>query len=122
MFDFWAGEAKQRINPSLLSSTKTMQGVNYKHSLFLKYKLPFLPSYEDFGDNTQLESFYYRLLGALESAEKALENNIDLMLGNCKVDLILLCKKIISWLVKVCDGNVQINGHHVQAPSRFVWG
>ena len=28
MFDFWAGEAKQNIVPSLLLSTKTIQGVN----------------------------------------------------------------------------------------------
>ena len=96
MFDFWAGEAKQKIVPSLLSTTKTIQGVNYKHAPSLKYKLPFLPSYEDFGDDTKPESIYYRLLTALESAEKALENNIDLMLGNCKVDLVLLCKKMLS--------------------------
>ena len=96
MFDFWAGEAKQKIVPSLLSTTKTIQGVNYKHSPSLKYKLPFLPSYEDFGDDTKPESIYYRLLAALESAEMALENNIDLMLGNCKVDLILLWKKMLS--------------------------
>ena len=83
-----------------MSTTKTIQGVNYKHSPSLKYKLPFLPSYEDFGDNTKPESIYYRLLGALESAEKALENNIDLMLATCKVDSILLCKKMLSWSVK----------------------
>lgn len=100
MFDFWAGEAKQKMVPSLLSSTKTIQGVNYKHSPSLKYKLPFLPSYEDFGDDTKPESIYYRLLGALESAETALENNINLMLGNCKVDLVLLCKKMLSQSVK----------------------
>ena len=89
-----------KIVPSILSTTKTIQGVNYKHSPLLKYKLPFLPSYEDFGDDTKPESIYYLLLGALESAEKALENNIDLMLRNCKVDLILLCKKMLYWLVK----------------------
>ena len=100
MFDFWAGKAKQKIVPSLLSSTKIIQGVNYKHSPSLKYKLPFLPFYEDFGDNTKPESIYYRLLGALETTEKALESNIDLMLGNCKVDLILLCKKMLSRSVK----------------------
>ena len=92
LFDFWAGEAKQKIVPRLLSTTKTIQGVNYKHSPSLKFMLPFLPSYEDFGDDTKPESIYYRLLAALESAEKALENNINLMLGNCKVDLVLLCK------------------------------
>ena len=84
----------------MLSTTKTIQGVNYKHSQSLKYKLPFLPSYEDFGDDTKPESIYYRLLAALESAEEALENSIDLMLGNCKVDLILLCKKMLSQSVK----------------------
>ena len=62
----------------------------------LKYKLPFLPSYEDFGDDTKPESIYYRLLGALESAEKALENNINLMLGACKLDLVLLCKQMLD--------------------------
>ena len=100
LFDFWAGEAKQKIVPSLLSTTKTIQGVNYKHSPSLKFKLPFLPSYEDFGDDTKPESIYYRLLAALESAEKALENNINLMLGNCKVDLVLLCKRMLSRSVK----------------------
>ena len=100
MFDFWADEAKQKIVPSLLSSTKTIQGVNYKHFPSLKFKLPFLPSYEDFGDNTKPESIYYRLLAAIESAEKALENNIDLMLVNCKPDLIQLCKQMLSRLVK----------------------
>ena len=59
MFDFWAGEAKQKIIPSLLSSTKTIQGVNYKHSPLLKFKLPFLPLYKDFGDDTKPESIYY---------------------------------------------------------------
>ena len=41
IFDFWAGEAKQKIVLSLLSSTKVIQGVNYKHSPSLKFKLPF---------------------------------------------------------------------------------
>ena len=100
LFDFWAGEAKQKIVPSLLSTTKTIQGVNYKHSPSLKYKLPFLPSYEDFGDDTKPESIYFRLLAALESAEKALENNIDLMLASCKPDLILLCKRMLTRSVK----------------------
>ena len=100
LFDYWAGEAKQKIVPSLLASTKTIQGVNYKHSPSLKFKLPFLPSYEDFGDDTNPDSIYYRLLGALESAEKALENNINLMLGHCKTDLVLLCKKMLSRSVK----------------------
>ena len=63
-------------------------------------KLPFLPSYEDFGDDTKPESIYYQLLTLLESVEKALENNINLMLGNCKPDLVLLCKGMLSWLVK----------------------
>ena len=98
--DFWAGEAKQKIVPSLLATTKTIQGVNYKHSPSLKYKLPFLPSYKDFGDDTKLNSIYYWLLAALEAAEKALENNIDLMLGNCEVDLVLLCKWMLSLSVK----------------------
>ena len=100
LFDFWAGEAKQKIIPSLLSTTKTIQGINYKHSPSLKFKLPFVPSYEDFGDDTKPESIYYRLLNALESAEKALENNIDLMLRNCKPDLVILCKKMLSRSVK----------------------
>ena len=100
IFDFWAGEAKQKIIPSLLSTTKSIQGVNYKHTPSLKYKLPFLPSYEDFGDDTKPESVYYRLLVALESAEKALSNNIDLMLGNCKMDLVLLCKRMLTRSVK----------------------
>ena len=100
LFDYWAGEAKQKIMPSLLASTKTIQGVNYKHSPSLKFKLPFLPSYEDFGDDTNPDSIYYRLLGALESAEKALENNINLMLGHCKTDLVLLCKRMLSRSVK----------------------
>ena len=86
--------------PSLLTTTKTIQGVNYKHSPSLKYKLPFLPSYEDFGDDTKPASIYYRLLAALESAEKALENNIVLMLSGCKPDLISLCKQMLSCLVK----------------------
>ena len=94
----WRGKTK--IVPSLLASTKTIQGVNYKHSPSLKFKLPFLPSYEDFGDDTKPDSIYYRLLGALKSAEKALENNIDLMLGACKTDLVLLCKHMLSWSVK----------------------
>ena len=100
LFDYWAGEAKQKIIPSLLASTKTIQGVNYKHSPSLKFKLPFLPSYEDFGDDTKPDSIYYRLLAALESAEKALENNINLMLGQCKADLVLLCKKMLTRSVK----------------------
>ena len=100
MFDFWAGEAKQKIIPSLLSSTKTIQGVNYKHSSLLKFKLPFLPLYEDFGDNTKPESIYYWLLAALELVEKALGNNINLMLANCKMDLILLCKGMLACSVK----------------------
>ena len=100
LFDYWAGEAKQKIVPSLLASTKTIQGVTYKHSPSLKFKLPFLPSYEDFGDDTKPDSIYYRLLNALESAEKALENNINLMLGNCKSDLVLLCKRMLARSVK----------------------
>ena len=47
LFNFWAGEAKQKIVLSLLSTTtttKTIQGVNYKYSPSLKYKLPFLLS------------------------------------------------------------------------------
>ena len=100
LFDYWAGEAKQKIVPSLLASTKTIQGVNYKHSPSLKFKLPFLPSYEDFGDDTKPDSIYYRLLAALESAEKALENNINLMLGHCKTDLVLLCKRMLARSVK----------------------
>ena len=100
LFDFWAGEAKQKIVPSLLSTTKTIQGVHYKHSPSLKFKLPFLPSYEDFGDDTKPESIYYRLLGAMESAEKALENNINLMLGTCNPDLVALCKRMLSRSVK----------------------
>ena len=100
LFDYWAGEAKQKIVPSLLASTKTIQGVNYKHSPSLKFKLPFLPSYEDFGDDTKPDSIYYRLLNALELAEKALKNNINLMLGNCKADLVLLCKRMLSRSVK----------------------
>ena len=100
IFDFWAGEAKQKIVLSLLSSTKVIQGVNYKHSPSLKFKLPFLPSYKDFGDDTKPDSIYYRLLAALESAEKALDNNIMLMLGNCKMDLILLCRRMLTRSVK----------------------
>ena len=73
LIDFWAGEAKQKIVPSLLASNKTIQGVNYKHfpSLSLKFKLPFLPSYKDFGIDTKPDNIYYRLLAALGSAEKA---------------------------------------------------
>ena len=104
MFDFWAGKVKQKIVPSLLSSTKTIQGINYKHSPSLKFKLPFLPSYEDFGDDTKPKNIYSPLLLALESAEKALDNNIDLMLGNCKVDLVLLCKQMLSRSVKFVTG------------------
>ena len=90
------GGGSQAENLSLLSSTKVIQGVNYKHSPSLKFKLPFLPSYEDFGDDTKPESIYYQLLVALESAEKALDNNITLMLGNCKMYLILLCKRMLA--------------------------
>ena len=100
LFDYWAGEAKQKIVPSLLASTKTIQGVNYKHSPSLKFKLPFLPSYEDFGDDMKPDSIYYRLLGALESVERALKNNINLMLGHCKADLVLLCKRMLTRSVK----------------------
>ena len=100
LFDFWAGEAKQKIVPTLLATTKSIQGVNYKHSPSLKYKLPFLPSHEDFGDDTKPTSIYFRLLAALKSAEKALDNNIVLMLSGCKPDLIALCKRMLSRSVK----------------------
>ena len=36
----------------------------------------------------------------LESTKKALENNINLLLGSCKPDLVLLCKKMLFQLVK----------------------
>ena len=74
--------------------------MNYKHLSLLKYKLSFLPLYEDFGDDTKPESIYYQLLVVLESAEKALENNINLMLGKCKTDFVLLCKQKLACSVK----------------------
>lgn len=89
-------EAKQRFIPTLLSTTKKIQEMQYKHQPLLKCKLPFPPLYEDGRDDTQPECIYYRLLGALELASNMLSNNIYLMLALCKEELVNLLKKMLE--------------------------
>ena len=68
-FDYWAGQAMQKAIPKFFNGTggKSIPGAGYKHSA--KGRFTAMPSFKDFGSDTDPCSAYKKILYALESTK-----------------------------------------------------
>ena len=99
-FDYWAGKAMQQTIPTLLSTSRTIPGLQYSSST--KSRIPAIPTFEIFGNDTDPQSIYYKLIGAMDSAETTLTNHIENSLDN--PDLTKLCLKMLVRSKKFVEG------------------
>ena len=99
-FDYWAGKAMQQTIPTLLSMSKAIPGLQYSSSS--KSRIPAKPSFDTFGNNTDPQSIYYRIIGAMDSAETTLSNNIENAVDD--PDLVKLFLKMLVGSKKLVKG------------------
>ena len=105
-FDYWAGKAMQQTIPTLLSTSKTIPGLQYSSSS--KSRIPAIPSFETFGNDTDPQSIYFKIIGAMESAETTLSNHIenavdDPDLAKLFLKMLARSKKFVEGLFKYID-------------------
>ena len=67
--------------------TKAIQNVKYYKNPSAKYKLPVIPSFKDFGDDTPLDAVHKKLKDVLAAATNALKSYMKISLGKGSKDL-----------------------------------
>ena len=81
---------------------KSIPGARYKHTA--KGRFTAMPSFEDFGSDTNPSSVYKKILDALESAENLLQNHINNTMGVASVELKRVCRHILQRSKKFVEG------------------
>ena len=103
-FDYWAGRAMQKAIPKWFNGTggKEIPGARYKH--LAKGRFTAMPSFEDFGSDTDPSSVYKKILNALESAENLLQNHINNTMGSASFELKRVCRHMLQRSKKFVEG------------------
>ena len=94
----------QKAIPKLFMGTgeKSIPGARYKHSA--KGRFTAMPSFEDFGSDTDPSSVYKKILDALESAENLLQNYINNTMGSASTELKRVCRYMLQRSKKFVEG------------------